>query len=153
MNTEYNPYSPPTSVINDHADSHDQVAASKGRRFGTWLIDYFIYYLIMFVIGAVLGAILGSRGVQGLGMPFWYLLAFVVVIGYYVVFESVWQRTPGKFILGTMVVNAAGTKPSVGQVFGRTLCRFIPFEPFSFFGTEGWHDSIPKTRVVMAQKR
>ena len=44
-----------------------------------------------------------------------------------------------------------GTKPRFGQVIGRTLCRFVPFEAFSFFGERGWHDKIPKTRVVMAR--
>lgn len=149
MNTEYNPYSPPTSAVGDGADAAGELA-SKGRRFGTLLIDYFFFYLVIFVIGAFVGATRGADGART--MP-WQLIGFAVLIGYYLVFEGVWQRTPGKFILGTMVVGASGEKPSFGQIVGRTLCRFIPFEPFSFFGREGWHDSIPKTKVVMVQKR
>ena len=45
---------------------------------------------------------------------------------------------------------ALGGRPSTAQVLGRTLCRIIPFEAFSFLGTppKGWHDVIPKTMVV-----
>jgi uncharacterized RDD family membrane protein YckC len=59
----------------------------------------------------------------------------------------------GKLLSGTVVVNEAGGKPTIGQVFARTLCRFIPFEAFSFLGKRGWHDSIPKTHVVLARMR
>ncbi|QDS95071.1 hypothetical protein FF011L_38550 [Roseimaritima multifibrata] len=50
-------------------------------------------------------------------------------------------------------VNEEGGKASFGQVAGRTICRLIPFEIFSFFGTpcRGWHDKIPKTFVVKAR--
>jgi uncharacterized RDD family membrane protein YckC len=54
----------------------------------------------------------------------------------------------GKLLFGTFVVSASGAKPAFGQIVKRTLCRYIPFEPFSFFGETGWHDSISKTRVV-----
>lgn len=149
MNTEYNPYSAPASVVDDHAQDQQDLA-SKGRRFGTLLIDYVFFYLIIFVIGVIVGVTRGSEG--AVNFP-WQLIGFGVLIGYYLFFEGLWQRTPGKFILGTVVVAATGEKPSFGQVLGRTLCRFIPFEPFSFFGREGWHDSISKTKVVMVSKR
>ena len=49
-----------------------------------------------------------------------------------------------------MVVNVHGAKPSVNAIIKRTLCRFIPFEPFTFLGlnSRGWHDSFSKTYVV-----
>src|SRR5262249_16412337 len=77
----------------------------------------------------------------------------VVVFSYYTFFEGIWARTPGKFIFGTVVVNEVGGKPSIGQVLGRTASRFIPFEALSCFGERGWHDSLPKTPVVMARAR
>jgi hypothetical protein len=41
-------------------------------------------------------------------------------------------------------------RPPFGTMVLRSLCRLIPFEPFSFLGSDarGWHDSITKTRVV-----
>ncbi|WP_188794133.1 RDD family protein [Dyella nitratireducens] len=147
MSTEYNPYSAPASVVSDRADDQQNLA-SKGRRFGTLVIDYVFFYLIIFAIGFIIGITHGSEGVAK--FP-WQLIGLVVLLSYYLFFEGLWQRTPGKFILGTMVVNGNGEKPSFGQILGRTLCRFIPFEPFSFFGREGWHDSISKTKVVMTR--
>lgn len=152
MNTEYNPYSPPTGAIADYVDAQSLQVAGKGRRFGTLIIDYVGYYFIMFVIGIVIGIALGRPGVQTLGIGFWYFLAFAVLLGYYLFFEGIWQRTPGKFILGTVVVDLKGGKPSFGQILGRTFSRLIPFEAFSFFGQDGWHDSLPKTKVVMTRK-
>lgn len=147
MNTEYNPYSAPASVVDDRADAQQNLA-SKGRRFGTLLIDYVFFYLIIFAIGFGIGIMHG--GAVAAKLP-WQVIGIAVLLGYYLFFEGIWQRTPGKFILGTVVVNGHGEKPSFGQVAGRTLCRFIPFEPFSFFGREGWHDSISKTKVVMVR--
>ena len=68
-------------------------------------------------------------------------------------FEAVFQRSPGKFLTGTKVVNESGGKPTFGQILGRSLCRFIPFEAFSFlFGDSsrvvGWHDKFSGTLVV-----
>lgn len=54
-----------------------------------------------------------------------------------------------------MVVREDGGKPSLGQVLGRTACRLIPFEAFSFLGSSGvgMHDSIPDTRVVRVLRK
>ena len=152
MSTEYNPYSPPTSVIADHAAAPSAEVASRGRRFGTLLVDYFCFYLGMFVLGAVIGIAFGRQGIETLKQVPPALLGVALLLCYYLFFEGIWQRTPGKFILGTVVVDFKGGKPSFGQILGRTFSRLIPFEAFSFFGNEGWHDSLPSTKVVLARK-
>lgn len=47
-------------------------------------------------------------------------------------------------------MNIDGSNISFAQALGRTFCRFIPFEVFSFLDSRprGWHDSIPKTKVI-----
>lgn len=72
------------------------------------------------------------------------------LVGYYVVFEGLFQVTPGKLITGTRVVDSNGHKPTFFQIFVRSLTRFVPFEPLSFFGSSksGWHDRWSDTRVV-----
>jgi uncharacterized RDD family membrane protein YckC len=67
--------------------------------------------------------------------------------------ESRFGRTLGKLITSTKVIAQDVVKPGFGRAMVRTLCRFIPFEPFSFFGAErrGWHDSIAKTWVVKSR--
>jgi uncharacterized RDD family membrane protein YckC len=42
-----------------------------------------------------------------------------------------------------------GSKPNVYTIIKRTLCRFIPFEIFTFLGSKrGWHDVFSNTYVV-----
>jgi uncharacterized RDD family membrane protein YckC len=68
---------------------------------------------------------------------------------YYSFFEMVTGQSPGKMVTGTVVVNEDGTTPDGGRILIRSLCRFIPFNAFSFLGDGvGWHDTISKTRVV-----
>jgi uncharacterized RDD family membrane protein YckC len=76
----------------------------------------------------------------------------VGLLGYHFIFEATLGRTPGKFLTGTRVVSSNGARASIGQILGRTLARFVPFEPLSFlFGgnpPSGWHDKWSNTRVV-----
>ena len=53
-------------------------------------------------------------------------------------------------ITKTRVVTEDGQKPTAMNILGRTACRFIPFDAFSFLGSKavGWHDSISKTHVI-----
>jgi hypothetical protein len=77
------------------------------------------------------------------------LVILPLFIIYYCLFESLWQRTPGKFLTGTKVVNLDGSKPSFLRILGRSFARYIPFDNLSFlFMTRGWHDYLSKTLVV-----
>ena len=153
MSNEYNPYSAPASAVETDVEFRRPERASKGQRFGTLLIDYVFIWVFSFLIGIAAVMLFGPAGAAELKRIPPLLLGVVVVLFFYIFFESIWGRTPGKFIVGTVVVNAKGEKPSFGQIVGRTLCRMIPFEAFSFFGEEGWHDSIPNTRVVVTRGR
>jgi len=57
-------------------------------------------------------------------------------------------RTIGKYITGTKVMSLDGNKPTFQDYLIRNIIRFVPFEPFSFFGNNGWHDSWSNTRVI-----
>lgn len=81
------------------------------------------------------------------------LLGFVITIGHYKLMEAAFSRTIGKTLTGTKVMDERGKKPSLGKILGRTFCRIIPFEAFSFLAADGrgWHDSIPGTYVVKSR--
>jgi uncharacterized RDD family membrane protein YckC len=147
--THQNPFAPPLSnVASEAVPPQSEVLAGKGRRLATLLIDYAGFMALSAAIGLVIALLYGNEGMQKLqGIPD-ILLGVIITTAYYVFFEGIWARTPGKFLLGTVVVTEAGGKPGLGQVLGRTLCRYIPFEAFSFLGEKGWHDSISRTRVV-----
>ena len=75
-----------------------------------------------------------------------YSLQFVL---YYFLIEGCFKTTVGKAITNSSIVNSEGQFISIGNAFVRTLCRYIPFEPFSFLiGKRGWHDTVSDTYVV-----
>lgn len=85
-------------------------------------------------------------------MGFYYLTTQVMYLLYYFAQEAFDGKTLGKRIVGTRVVNFDGGEISVGQALGRTFCRLIPFEMFSYFSNGSkpipWHDRITQTYVV-----
>lgn len=137
------------------------IKAGRGQRLGNYLIDLIIQYALGYGVG--LGAAyLTYAGIYG---PYEYistmnkfeefLLGYVIAFIYYFTFEALTGgRTLGKYITGTKVLTWYGERPSVGRFAKRTLCRFIPFNPFSFIpeGATGWHDSISDTVVVDIKK-
>jgi uncharacterized RDD family membrane protein YckC len=151
MAQDPNPYAPPASDVSGASSNRPIVAASTGRRFGTFVIDYVCFLGLSVCIGVVIALLFDDAGMQAIAKVPDIALGSLLLFLYYIFFEGIWARTPGKFVFGTVVVNEQGGKPSIRQVVGRTLCRFIPFEGLSCFGERGWHDSIPKTVVVLAR--
>jgi uncharacterized RDD family membrane protein YckC len=84
---------------------------------------------------------------QGFPVEF---IPLLIVLLYYFILEGIFNTTAGKCATNTVIVNSSGEIPSAGQRLGRTLCRLIPFEAFSFLGknARGWHDTITDTYVV-----
>ncbi len=142
-----NPFSAPSTDPAEHSTG-DLVwpDASNGKRFGNMIIDLIVYYALSIVVALVIFLAGQESLLEGAAG---YLVSFSVYFFYYFLMETIFGATIGKLITGTRVANDTG-KATAGQIIVRTLCRFIPFEPFSFFRTEpgGWHDSISKTRVI-----
>ena len=137
------------------------VLASKGTRFANFIIDYIAIIILSFVVGLILGIIselLDSYALLDLldsNIVFEYLFGMLMWLIYYIPFEAFTKgRTLGKYITKTKVVTHNGMEPNIDSILVRNLCRFIPFEQFSFLGEDGkgWHDSISKTYVVDINK-
>jgi len=120
--------------------------ASKGKRFIHLILDTIAIYIVYFVFAL-------AFGVMGLGhlfesTAFLYLTYFILYFLYYFTMESQLAKTIGKMITKTKVVTPDGFKPTAKTIAGRTLCRIIPFEAFTFLGTRGLHDTLSHTLVV-----
>jgi uncharacterized RDD family membrane protein YckC/DNA-directed RNA polymerase subunit RPC12/RpoP len=79
------------------------------------------------------------------------LIVIATTLSYYIFCEYFFGRTLGKLLTKSRVITLEGNKPSFFQIVGRTLVRFIPFEPFSVLFSAraiGWHDLLSRTRVV-----
>lgn len=79
-----------------------------------------------------------------------FLLVFVgIYLLYYFLMELIFSQTIGKILTKSKVVTIEGNRPSSLQVSLRTICRFIPFEQYSFIDSNiGLHDKLSKTIVV-----
>jgi phage shock protein PspC (stress-responsive transcriptional regulator)/uncharacterized RDD family membrane protein YckC len=138
------------------AKEREKRFASTGKRFLNWLMDHLIMlgltYALFFVL-AILGLFPDSLRIfiEKSGKAADYIIGIPVFFFYYFIFESIYQRTPAKFITRTKVLDIEGKKPKRAQIAKRTLSRFVPFEPFSGFGAVkwyGWHDNWSNTMVV-----
>jgi uncharacterized RDD family membrane protein YckC len=155
MENSSSPYAPPKS----HVEELEQAPftpepAGKWLRFFNLLIDYFGFTVLAMVVGIVIATIWGEQGIAALeSYPDFIIGAFITMF-YYTSLEALTGRTLGKLITGTRVVNMDGGRASVGQVFGRSLARLIPFEAFTFLGEtgRGWHDSLARTYVIKSRQ-
>lgn len=124
------------------------VDVSKSSRFFNWILDLSIILSFAFYNMQTLSQGFIFEDVAFLGLiPNWFILIYL--LGYYFVLELLFLQTIGK-LHNNAVVEYSGSK--VKSILIRTICRLIPFEAFSFFGNKGWHDSISKTKVVIATK-
>lgn len=133
---------------------------SAGARFGHHLLDIVIISLIQNGINE-LGTIwlVSETGTANhdidielygvLSTLIWIIAVFGGLL-YYFLMEMLFQQTLGKMATQSVVVDEYGNKPTAWQFFLRTICRWVPFEPFSCLGTpsRGWHDKWSKTYVI-----
>ncbi|MDW3647965.1 MAG: RDD family protein [Bacteroidia bacterium] len=129
--------------------------ASGGTRFANYLIDSLGIWLFQtFGLGYLVENFFlnnlitdyDSYAYTSVILGIYFLSAFL----YYAMFEIIFEKTPGKFLTKTKVVNLQGGKAETKDILLRSIIRYVPFEAFSFLGDSaiGWHDSWSKTRVV-----
>lgn len=134
-----------------HKSLTDAGKGNLGTRFAHLFVDTCICHILGFALAVAAMYIVPNAGSSEaetfqLLLSAMFLLVFFL---YYVGMEFAFQRTAGKFITGTKVVMANGSKPGFGAILKRTFCRLIPFDAVSFlFMKEGFHDSLSGTKVV-----
>ena len=135
----------------------DEMLASKGTRFGNYIIDRIIstifamlFFMALVFIFDLIGYLDGVRWFQNISDIVDYVISALVIIVYYIVFETLLSKTVGKAITKTTVVLEDGGKPSSTDIIIRSFSRLVPFEAFSFLGEDayGWHDKWSETYVV-----
>lgn len=137
---------------------------SAGTRFLHYLIDTIGFYVLIFIIGGAIGigAVANDMDVEDTGLVgnagtailLQYLLSFLLYVGFYTFMEGMTKgKTLGKYLTGCRVVkDNSGSAISWKDAFLRSLCRVVPFEPFSTFGRRPWHDRWTDTIVIKERK-
>lgn len=78
-----------------------------------------------------------------------YTSVFIVPLIYYLIFEGIFARTPGKFLTGSIVVDLEGKKPNFWLVLVRTFCRLhIKAILHATDSSKVFHDEMSDTCVV-----
>ena len=137
--------------VSDWVDPKNYIA-NKGTRFVNYLIDR----MVIFGIYVVFATILFARENLYQEDNSFYLGILVIsyyfsTFFYYGITEAVWGKSVGKMLTKTKIVTTSGKRPELISILGRSLCRYIPLEPFSVLFSDlpqGWHDSIPRILVV-----
>ena len=127
----------------------DRIKEKKYNFLPTTRVKRFLNFILDIIILDIFGIVLGVTGLY-FSMGAWFL-GIIISVSYYVIFETIWSKTPAKFITKTKVITEYGEKPSFKTIFIRTLVRFVPLEAFSFLSPEhprGWHDRWSKTIVI-----
>ena len=122
-----------------------------GTRVLNCIIDTLIIFLITFAI---------NKGWQ-FYVVYWhftiipfYKFFWGVLFVYYTFFESIWARTPGKWLSYSVVVSDKGNKPAFWQILLRSLIRLTVIDCFFYpFFEKTLHDYVSRTDVVQAQSR
>ncbi len=120
--------------------------ASRVKRMANFSIDCLI---LINGISALIAYSVISFEWYGL-FEYWWFIWIGIVLFYYIFFEGFFGWTPGKLVTRTKVIGKSGAKPDFGEVVGRSLLRFMPFEIFSYMGKSalGWHDRWSGTMVI-----
>jgi len=155
---ETKPLTEQESVFEEFERVNYNVNAGNWRRFFNYIVDLISFYVFIIVLSFIFGLIFMILDVNFDETasvidksPLSYVISFVLATIFYTFMEYLTKgRSVGKFLTKTKVVNVDGSLPTLKSFFIRSLCRFIPFEPFSFFSSKGygWHDDYSGTRVV-----
>jgi len=140
------------------AKGADQIKATKSftavipttrvKRALNFALDYVGFYVFSYFIGhtaVTMGPIPWIDRVNE------WVVGGVLLIIYFVFFEGIWAKSPGKLITRTRVVMEDERRPGFKAILIRTLARLIPFEFLTFFKPKhprGLHDRLSKTVVV-----
>jgi uncharacterized RDD family membrane protein YckC len=119
-----------------------------GTRVLNFLVDTILIYLLSFGLYKWWSFNVMYRDYTY--FPFYQFFAATIVV-YYTIFETIWSRTPGKWVTMSKVRNVSGGKPAWYQIVLRSIIRLTIIDCFFIgFLDRTLHDALSKTRVVEA---
>ena len=110
----------------------DYDLAGIGTRFLAALIDSLV------ILGAAIvilfgGLALFAAGAQNLAAILWLTLYFLLIFGYYIIFETLWNgQTPGKRAMNIRVIKTSGYPIGFVEALVRNLVRIVDALPTAY---------------------
>lgn len=124
----------------------------KNVGIGTRVLNFVVDTLLIFLISyfAYRGNSFYVYYYHTEGVP-WYYFFWGTMVVYYLLFELIFSRTPGKWLSVSKVVNMQGKRPAFWQIVVRSFARLIIIDSFFIpFLDKTLHDYLSKTAVVEA---
>jgi uncharacterized RDD family membrane protein YckC len=108
--------------------------AGIGSRFMAALIDTLLLVLLQVVVGALTAFAVSQLEdfdvAESLLLALWATASFILLWGYYLVFELIWNgQTPGKRAVGLRTVREGGRPITAAASMIRNLVRIVDFLP------------------------
>ncbi|GAB3496658.1 hypothetical protein GCM10027341_15770 [Spirosoma knui] len=122
------------------------------KRLAIMFIDLFFFYIIVlptfFILALINPTIIDVMA--NINPLVERLVVTLLLVTYYILFEGLLGKTPGKLITRTKVVTTEGETPTLTQLIGRNLARVIPLDALTFIRSTpvGMHDRLAGTLVV-----
>ena len=141
------------AIIDEEEVIKAVLVTGKGLRFVNFFIDYFAITAIFIMSGSFYQFLLFYPGVFFLDLLNIFLIFEVFYFAYYFIFELLTNgRTLAKYITSTRSVKQYGESTGLSDFAKRSLARCIPFEAFTAFGAQPFHDSIVCMTVIKERK-
>ena len=116
--------------------------AGIGSRFLAVLIDTLIQFAAVIILGLIFIGLGFSISATGFGQSstaaVWitailFLVYFILMYGYFMLFESIWNgQTPGKRLTHIRVIRDSGQPITAIDAVGRNLLRIVDQLPFAY---------------------
>ncbi len=117
-----------------------------GTRVLNFLIDTALISILTYIVNSVWVFYAVFYHIFYLSFGFCFMLVLFV---YYLFFEGIFARTPGKWFTISKVINSNGGKPSFFQAIIRSLVRLTVIDCFFIpFLNKPLHDYLSRTDVA-----
>jgi uncharacterized RDD family membrane protein YckC len=122
------------------------IKAGFGTRVVNFVVDTFIIFGISY----------GVSNWWNIEVMYWhytyypfYVIFWFMIFVYYTFFETIFKRSPAKWLTITKVVNKNGGKPAFWQILIRSIVRLTIIDCFFIpFLDKPLHDYLSRTEVV-----
>lgn len=131
---------------------------SNGPKFAHFVVDLICFQFLVVFIGVFgqvpLGLMHDGSLVSDIYIAAVNIVTFCLYPALYTFCEYKWQKTPGKYLTKSIVIDEYANKPELRTLVLRSIIRIIPLEPFSCLGvpSSGWHDRWSNTYVVSLEE-
>jgi len=132
---------------------------APGPRFAHFVIDLTAFQIVIYLVSYIFELLASLTNLSPSLILSLNLLNNIILLllfpALYAICEYKWQKTPGKYITKSVVIDEYGNKPELRAIILRSIIRFVPFEPFSCYEdnySRGWHDRWANTWVVTEEE-